>query len=551
MAFPGFGVILAWVPARDDRRPADAGDPRRGGRGGRRRASGPPPRDDPDARERARGVLEREMDRGATPEEAARAALRVSEECAEAWLLLADAARTAEEARTRVRRAVAVATAALGSSRLVAERGRLADSPDGVAYLHALAALARSQAAEERGPQAVQTLQHVLAADPRDPLAVRGDLLLLLLATGRDDEAEELVAAYPDEANADWSFGRALLRRRRATDDASLARATAALRRAVTRFPDAARALAGDPALPTRGPRVDPLLAQAFADTETALAWLAECLAAHPVAPEVPAPAGAADDADRRFSALEHVEEALDLPPERREPLAWRALELWPDCAAAHQLLADVAPDLATRVARLREGVAAGRRALRLAPEAAPTPVGDGDDARALLAARDALARALRAAGDEEGALGQERALLVEDPDDPRGVGVRHVARLLTLGRDAEAAATLDAHVEDASPGWVWARVLAARRRGDKVAASFALSEATMVASFVGPLLLAGATRCPRPDGLSRDGFEACRAAATVLRPAFEATPGALAWLATVLPRPPDPSRRRPGPPAG
>ena len=539
------------MPPRDDRRPPHSGDPARRGRGDGRRGHGPPPRDDPNARERARAVLEREMDRGADLEQAARAALRVSEECAEAWLLLADVARTPEEARSRVRRAVAVATAALGSARLAAERGRLADTPDGVAYLHALAALARAQSAEERGPQAVQTLQHVLAADPRDPVAVRGDLLLLLLATGRDDEAEELVAAYPDEANADWSFGRALLRRRRATDDAGLERAGAALDRAIARFPEAARALAGDPAPLTRGPRVDPLLAQAWADTDTALAWLAERLAAPPAPPvTAPAPAPATPaDADRRFSALEHVEEALDLPPARREPLALRALDLWPDCAAAWQVLADVADDLPTRRARLVEAVAAGHRALRHPPDGPPSPVGDSDDARALLAARDALAGALRASGDEEGALAQERALLAEDPDDPRGVGLRHVARLFTLGRDAEAEAVLATRAEDASPGWVWARVLAAKRKGERVAASFALSEATMVASFVGPLLLTRSGKVPRPEGLSRDGFEACRTAADVLRPAFEATDGALAWLATVLPRPPDPSRGRPGAP--
>jgi len=485
------------------------------------------------------------MDRGADLEEAARAALKVSEECAEAWLLLADAARSPEEARGRVRRAVAVATAALGSARLAAERGHLADTADGVAYLHALAALARTQSAEERGPQAIQTLQHVLAADLRDPVAVRGDLLLLLLATGRDDEAEELVAAYPDEANADWSFGRALLRRRRASDAAGLERATAALDRAIATFPVAARALAGDPTTPTRGPRVDALLAQAWADTDTALAWLAERVAAPPSPTVEPTFAPTPEDADRRFSALEHVEEALDLPPDRREGLALRALDLWPDCAAAWQVLADLAPDLATRRARLTEAVAAGRRALRRAPDAAPAPVGDSDDARALLAARDALAGVLRASGDEDGALAEERTLLAEDPDDPRGVGVRHVARLLTLGRDAEADAVLATRAEDAAPGWVWARVLAARRRGERVAASFALSEATMVASFVGPLLL-GTGRVPLPEGLSRDSVEACRTAADLLRPAFEATPGALDWLATVLPRPPDPSRRRP-----
>jgi tetratricopeptide (TPR) repeat protein len=260
---------------------------------------------------------------------------------------------------------------------------------------------------------------------------------------------------------------------------------------------------------------------------------------------------------DRRFSAREHVEEAAeaaDTPIAHREELLRRALELWPDCAAAWLSLASLAmlPAGAAgpgeRVERLRQAVAAGRRALGLSPDGSPVVVGGSEDARTLLTARDTLARALRDADDEDAALAEERTLLAEDPDDPLGVGVRHVARLLVLGRDAEAAPLLDARAEDAAPGWVWARVLAARRRGDRVAASFALAEATMVASFVGPLLVARGARLPSPEGLSADAFDEARRAAMTLRPAWEATPGALAWLASVLPRPPERSRSAPGP---
>lgn len=59
----------------------------------------------------------------------------------------------------------------------------------------------------------------------------------------RDEEAEELVAAYPEEASADWMYGRALAKRRRALDDDALARATSALDRALARFPAAGAAL--------------------------------------------------------------------------------------------------------------------------------------------------------------------------------------------------------------------------------------------------------------------------------------------------------------------
>lgn len=523
-------------PRRPDRRP---------------RRPGPPAGDDPAARERARRVLDDALDRGADLEAAARRALAASPECVEAWLLLADVAPSPEEARTHVRRAVDAATQALGEAGLREGRGRMADTPDGVAYLHALAALARTQWGEDRAAQAVQTMQHALAADPRDPVAVRGDLLLLLLALGRDDEAEELVARFPHEQRAVWSLARALVRRRRALDTDAVERATAALDRAIEADPAAARALAG--LAPSSGPDAgaDPVLAQAFEDTEGAVEWLrarVEAVAAGPAAVTGARPTTSPDDAsaDRRFSAREHVEEAAALPPARREPLLRRALELWPDAADAWRALAELATTPAERVERLREAVAAGRRAIGRAPDAPAAPVGDSEDARALLAARDALALALRAGGDEDAALAQERALLDEDPDDPLGVGVRHVARLLALGRDAEAEPWLAARAEDASPGWSWARVLAARRRDDRVAASFALAEATMTAPTVGPLLLAGGMRPPRPDALSADAFDEARRAADTLRAAFEATPGALAWLAGALPRPPAPTRRPP-----
>lgn len=517
---------------------------------------GPGSSDDPATRERARETLERELDRGADLAEAAAAALRVSATCAEAWLLRADATDDPAEARRCVREAVAVATVALGRDRLEAERGRLADTADGVAYLHALNALARSQLSDDLAAQAVMTWQHVLVADPRDPVAVRGDLLLVLLALGRDDEAEDLVAAHPDEADAHWAFARALLRRRRAEDAPALARATEALDRAIARFPGRATALDRALARGLEGARetdgMDPLLVGAWADTESASAWLAERLEARPAAlPETatPAPTDGLDaaEADRRFEAMEHVEEAREAPPARREALAERALELWPDCAEAWLVLADAAPTPSARLAPLREAVGAARRALRLPARGASVAAGDGEDGRALLRARDALARALRATGDEEGALAEERTLLAEDPDDPLGVGVRHVARCFELGRDDAAHGLLDARAHDAGPGWVWLRVLDARRRGDGVAASFALAEATMVAPFVAALLALGPGRARPPEGLTQDAYAAAVRAADTLRPAWAATPGALAWLARTAPPPTPASRGRPG----
>lgn len=501
-------------------------------------------------RSKAEQQLHALLDRGEDPERAARAALKLSDECVEAWLVLADCAVSPQEARDRVRKAVEAATKGVGADGLRDGRGTLGDTPEGAAYLHALAALARVQLVEDRGVQAIQTLEGVLAMDPRDPVQVRGDLLLLLLATGRDDEAEELVSSYPEEASAEWMLGRALVRRRRVMDEDGLARATAALDRAVTRFPSEARELAGveRDAGAKRPPRVDPILRQAFDDTDGARDWLGARVAAFDaMATPAPSPpdARATAEADRRFTAREHVEEAWEAEGGRRESLARRALELWPDAAEAWRALATVSPTPAERVRRLTEAVDAGRRALgRAAAETAPLDA--SDEARALLRARADLASARRETGDVEGAFAEERRLLADDPDDPLGVGVGHVAALLALDRDAEAAGLLAKREEDAAPGWVWLRVLARRRAGDRIATSFALGEATMVAPFVGPLLLAGGVRVPVPEGLSSDAVLQARRAADALRPAWAATPGALEWLRERLPRPPD--RSRPGP---
>ncbi|HVG93803.1 MAG TPA: hypothetical protein VND21_05115, partial [Planctomycetota bacterium] len=474
-----------------------------------------------------------------------------SEECVEALLVFADCAVSPQEWRQRVRKAVETATHVLGEAGLREQRGRLGETADGAAYLHALAALARTQISEDRGAQAIQTLQGVLAMDPEDPVGVRGDLLLLLLATARDDEAEDLVSAYPEEASAEWMLGRALLRRRRAMDADGVERATASLDRAIARFPEVARQLLppSDGAGPSSRTAVDPILRQAFEDTEGALAWLSARLEGAPAPAEASAAAAPARmdvEADRRFTAREFVDEAWKAEGGRREDLARQALARWPDCADAWRALASLSRDGGDRVARLRKGKAAGLRAIGRAPDAPPAPVGDSEDARALLRTLADLADALRAAGDEEGALAEERRLLAEDPDDPIGRGVRHVARLLALGRDGDATALLAAREEDASPGWVWARVLACFRAKDRVATSFALTEATMVAPFVGPLLLARGLRVPSPEGLSADAFQAARRASDDLREAFEATPGALDWLRERTPRPPDSTRRGP-----
>ncbi len=512
--------------------------------------------DDPASRERARDVLHRELDRGIDPEIAVRLALRVSEECVEALLVHADAAVSLDEARQRIRRAVETATHVLGERALREGRGKLGAEPEGLDYLHALAALARVQTAEDRAEQAVQTLHGVLEMDPSDPVVVRLDLLLLLLALARDEEAEELVNRHASETRVNWLFARALVRRRRALDEASLARAGEALDLAMSKFPAAALELV-EAADGIDGGRhtIDPLLVDAFRDTEGGLDWVrtrrAASLTPSPTPSPRPtpsvAPGSLADSlADRRFSALEFVEEAFEVEGPRREALAQKALEIWPDAADAWRALATVTHSADERIACLKKAVAASHRVLGRAATAAASALPDDEDGRRALIARRDLCLAYRAAERPEQAEAEERRLLVEDPNDTTHTAVEFAARLLIEGRDPEAAPLVEAHAEDASPDWSWLLVLLRRRAGDRVASAFALSDASLCAPLVGEFLRFGRTPPRRDDDVHDASWTEAIAVAARIRPAWASNPDALAWLRTQRPPPKDSSRRAP-----
>ncbi len=506
-----------------------------------------PRSDDPAARERAREILHKELDRGTDPEDAAKRALDVSDECVEAWLVLSDAAVSLDEARKRIRRAVEAATLVLGERGLREHRGRLGADPEGVDYLHALAALARVQTAEDRAEQAVQTLHGVLEMDPSDPAVVRGDLLLLLLALARDEEADELVARHPLEANADWMYGRALVRRRRALDEAALARAGEALDRALEAFPAGADAILGEgEARPGRPPAIDPLLVQAYGDTEGAADWVRARRDARRADAPAPAAPSRVDDAlaDRRFSALEHVEEAWEVSGGRREALARRALELWPDASDAWRAIASVTATPGARIAALREAVAASDRVLGRDVRAAPTPLPDDEDGRRARRARHELVRAYLDEGRPAEAEALARRLVVEDPEDTTHAAVELAVRLLLEGRDDEASALVEAHADDASPDWAWLLVLLARRKGDRVRSAFALGEAVLVAPLVGEFLRFGRVPPRRADDPHDEPWREAGEVVGRIRPAWDANPDAIAWLRAQRPPPRPPSSR-------
>ena len=132
----------------------------------------------------------------------ARQALAISPDCAEAYVLLAEHAHTPELAIELYEQAVAAGRRALGKSfdGLVGEFwGHVETRP----YMRARFELAETLERVGRVGEAVGHYKELLRLNPNDNQGVRLLLVPRLLAEGRDAEAAEVLAAYPDDVSAE------------------------------------------------------------------------------------------------------------------------------------------------------------------------------------------------------------------------------------------------------------------------------------------------------------------------------------------------------------
>ncbi len=152
-------------------------------------------------------------------------ALEIDPDCAEAYVCLAETASRAEEALSAWEQGVAVATRALGGAESMDRYaghfwGRLETRP----YMRARLGLAQCLWTLRRQEEAVAHCRELLRLNPNDNQGVRYVLSSYLCELGRDDQWQQLLDEYPDDASAEWHFGRALLAYRRLGDtDASRA----------------------------------------------------------------------------------------------------------------------------------------------------------------------------------------------------------------------------------------------------------------------------------------------------------------------------------------
>jgi tetratricopeptide (TPR) repeat protein len=214
----------------------------------------------------------------------------------------------------------------------------------------------------------------------------------------------------------------------------------------------------------------------------------------------------------------------------RREEMARKALELWPDCADAYCLLGETAKSIKEERRLLEAAVAAGERAV--APEPFKEDVGRFwgiHSTRPYMRARFLLAGLLWDQGEQDAAIKHARELLRLNPNDNQGVRYILVGWLLQVGNDRGAVVLLDRY-DEATAGWLYARALLEFRTwGDSDQVRETLESAFRSNDVVPELLMALRPESELPDSLGTD--EEARDVFQDLGEAWQATPAALDWL--------------------
>ncbi len=253
----------------------------------------------------------------------------------------------------------------------------------------------------------------------------------------------------------------------------------------------------------------------------------------------IPSFGGPADDDVE--AAQEIMWDAWDAGTRKqRIALANKALAISPLCADAYVLLAQETARTPQEAADLhRKGVEAGETAL--GEQAFRDDAGDFWlilETRPYMRARQGLAMALWKLGRHEEAVTHYRDMLRLNPNDNQGIRYILLDCLLELGLDDEAAKLLRRYKDDGSAHWAWAGALSLfQREGDNAASRKALARAAKTNKHIAAYLL-GRRKLPRslPAFISMGGEDEAVAYVHDSAVPWNATPGALRWLAEVLP---------------
>src|SRR5215210_1502327 len=167
--------------------------------------------------------------------ELAEEALEISEDCADAYVILAEeTAEDAGEARELYEAGVRAGERALGEEIFTEEAGNFWGILETRPYMRAREGLASALWALGEREQALAHYRRLLELNPGDNQGVRYQLAGCLLEEGLDEELGELLGQYKEEASAYWLYTRALWRFRM---EGATERATTELKEATATNP--------------------------------------------------------------------------------------------------------------------------------------------------------------------------------------------------------------------------------------------------------------------------------------------------------------------------
>ncbi len=141
----------------------------------------------------------------------ARKALEISPDCADAYVMLAEHAETAEEARTHFEQGVAAGERVLGKQAFEEHVGHFWGVLETRPYMRARQGLAQCLWEAGCREEAAEHYQELLRLNPNDNQGVRYSLATLLLDLDRDEDLRRLLAKYEDDASAVWAYTKTLL----------------------------------------------------------------------------------------------------------------------------------------------------------------------------------------------------------------------------------------------------------------------------------------------------------------------------------------------------
>ena len=145
----------------------------------------------------------------------ARKALSISKDCADAYLLLGDLAKSPEEALELYEQAVAAGERALGPRVFEEDVGMFWGIVETRPYMRARQALAMQLWQLGQPEAAREQMQDLLRLNPNDNQGVRDVLAALLLELDDDDALAALLDEYGEDSSAVWAWTRVLLEHRR------------------------------------------------------------------------------------------------------------------------------------------------------------------------------------------------------------------------------------------------------------------------------------------------------------------------------------------------